>query len=184
MAREHLWRLEVDRKTTPFLRLSRTLTGSTRRLPRRGGLMLRLNGDEGQTLVETAACMFLLLAFMVGTIVTGMTLYSYNFVAESARDGSRYAMVHGSSCSGCIATNASVQTYIQGLAYPGINSADLTAVTTWPDTGASCTPSSSPCNNPGNNVKVVVTYQLPWNFPLIPSNTITLSSTSEVIIAQ
>jgi Flp pilus assembly protein TadG len=155
-----------------------------RSLPRRGGLKRCLNSDQGQTLVETALSISILLGFVFGILVAGMTLYSYNFVAEAARDGSRYAMVHGSSCSGCIATNASVQTYVKGLAYPGIKSADLTAVTTWPDSGASCTPSLSPCNNPGNNVMVVVTYQLPWNFPFISSSTLSLKSTSEVIIAQ
>ncbi|MGH9607349.1 MAG: hypothetical protein ACRD3N_16805 [Terracidiphilus sp.] len=35
----------------------------------------------------------------------------------------------------------------------------MTVTTTWPTTGSSCTPSPSLYNNPGNRVKVTVTYR-------------------------
>jgi Flp pilus assembly protein TadG len=142
--------------------------------------------SEGQTLVETAVSLTLLFSMVFGLINVGMALYSYNFVAESAREGSRYAMVRGSSCSSpcTVATNASVQAYVQSLRYPGLNSSNVTTTTTWPDTGSSCTPSITPCNNPGNNVMVKVSYSFPWSIPFVPSRTLTMSSTSEVIISQ
>jgi len=153
--------------------------------PLQGGLKSLLN-CEGQTLVETAISISILITLTFGIILTGLALYSYNFVAESAREGSRYAMVRGSSCtSPCTeATSASVQSYVQNLGYPGLTSSELIVTTTWPDTGYSCTPSESPCNNPGNNVMVQVTYSFPWNIPLLPSGTLSLTSTSEVVISQ
>lgn len=175
--------LEADLKPKPFMCLSRILTRSVRTFPLREGLRSGLE-SEGQTLLETAICLALLLTFTFGLMELGLALYSYNTVAEAARDGSRYAMVHGSSCSGCIATNASVQTYVKGLGYPALSSSHLTISTSWPDTGVSCTPSVTPCNNPGNNVVVTATYQFSWNIPLLPLSTLPLTSTSEVTIAQ
>ena len=92
----------------------------------------------------------ILFTMVFGPINVGIALYSYNFDAESAREGSRYAMVRGSSCtSPCTAaTNASVQTYVQSLRYPGLNSSNVTVTTTWPDTGSSCTPSIRPATTP------------------------------------
>ncbi len=146
----------------------------------------RCLNSEGQTLVETALSLTILFTMTFAIIELGMALYSYNFVAESAREGSRYAMVRGSSCTGncTIATNDSVQTYVRNLKYPGLNSSNLTVTTTWPDTGVTCTPSATPCNNPGNNVMVKATYAFPWTIPFIPSGTLTMTSTSEMIISQ
>ena len=154
------------------------------RRPRRA--MEHCWNSEGQTLVETGLSLAILFTMLFALIETGMALYSYNFVSESAREGSRYAMVRGSSCtSPCTAaTAASVQTYVQSLGYPGLNSSNVTVTTTWPDTGSSCTPSVTPCNNPGNNVVVKVTYAFPWSIPFLPSRTLTMGSTSEVIISQ
>lgn len=183
MCPEHLSRSEADRKSKPFKCYSRIPTRLMRTFPRRRSLRCCLN-CEGQTLVETAVCLALLFTVLIGIMVAGLALYFYNTVAEAAREGSRYAMVHGSSCSGCIATKASVQTYVKGLGYPGLNTSNLTVNTTWPDTGASCTPSVSPCDNPGNNVMVTATYQFSWSIPFITSSTLPLTSTSEVIISQ
>jgi Flp pilus assembly protein TadG len=180
MSPQRLLPLGTDPKTKPFRCFTRIRARSMRTLP---GLKRCLN-CEGQSLVETAVCLALLFTLMFGIMETGLAMYFYNTVAEAAREGSRYAMVHGSSCSGCIATNASIQTYVQGLGYPGVNSSNLTVSTTWPDTGASCTPSLSPCNNPGNNVVVTATYQFSWNIPFVPLGTLPLKSTSEVVISQ
>ncbi len=178
-------RPKVDRMSKPSAHCLRIPDPHMRHFLPRGILRLCLE-SEGATLLETAISLAILLTMTFGIIEVGLALYSYNFIAEAAREGSRYAMVRGSYCtSPCtVATNASVQTYVQNLGYPGLNSSNLTATTTWPDTGASCTPSVTPCNNPGNNVMVNVTYSFPWNIPFIPSRTLTMTSTSEVIISQ
>ena len=176
---------EVDRKNKPSGHLLRILAHPARCLQTRSAMDPWRN-SEGATLVETAVSLTILFTMVFGLIELGLALYSYNFVSESAREGSRYAMVRGSSCaSPCItATAASVQTYVQNLRYPGLNPSNLTVTTTWPDTGASCTPSVTPCNNPGNNVMVTVAYAFPWSVPFLRSATLTMTSTSEVIISQ
>lgn len=176
---------EADRKKSSYGGLLR-ITERLARCAQMSGAIVRCWNNEGQTLVETAISLSLLFTFVFGLIQVGFAFYSYQFVAESAREGSRYAMVRGSSCvSPCTAaTSASVQTYVQNLGYPGLNSSNLTVTTTWPDTGTSCTPSVTPCNNPGNNVKVEVAYSFPFSILFIPFRTLTLTSTSEVVISQ
>jgi Flp pilus assembly protein TadG len=185
MAHLALSRSETDRKKRPYGHLLRILAHPARFLRGRRA-MERCSNSEGQTLVEAALSLAVLFTLVFGMIEMGLVFYTYNFVSEAAREGARYAMTRGSSCtSPCTeATNASVQNYVQNLGYPGLNSSDLTVTTTWPDTGASCTPSVSPCNNPGNNVMVKVTYAFPWSIPFVPSSILTMTSTSEMIIAQ
>ena len=116
--------------------------------------------ERGSSSVEFALSLTLLLTLVFGVLIMCLALYTYHFVAEAAREGARYAMVRGSSCttysgfsSACPVTSAQVQTYVRDLGFPGISSSKMTVTTTWPTTGSACTPSTSPCNNPGNLVK-------------------------------
>jgi Flp pilus assembly protein TadG len=164
-----------------------------------GGLMLpqcrrKANTDEGATIVEFAFACTILVAILFGIFKVSFALYSYTFIADAAREATRYAIVRGSACTGFAecqgmphgAQQADVLNYVQKLGYPGIDtsSSKLGLTATWPTTGAACTPIASPCNNPGNLVKVVVTYQYPLNIPFVPSATINMSSTSELAISQ
>ena len=149
-------------------------------------------GELGAGTVEFALSLTLLLTMMFGIMEMSLGLYTYALLSESAREGTRYAMVRGSSCSsfgrfssGCPVTAAQVQTYVQDLNFPGIKPSAMTVSTTWAayPTGGSCTPSTS-CNNPGNLVKVTVTYLFPLNIPFLHARTITMKSTSEMVIAD
>jgi Flp pilus assembly protein TadG len=117
-----------------------------------------------------------------------LALYTYHFVAQAARQATRYAMVRGSSCttfaSACPAQPSDIQNYVRGLGFPGIDSDNITVTTTWPTTGAACTPSSMPCNNPGNAVQVTVKYNFPLSIPFVPASTLSLSSSSQMAISQ
>jgi len=128
------------------------------------------------------------LTLIFGIAETSLAVYSYFYISEAAREGTRYAIVRGSSCTSfntaCPASASDVQTYVKGLGYPGIKSASTTVTTTWPTTGASCTPSTTPCNNPGNLVKVKVAYQFNLAVPFVPANLINMSSTSQMVISQ
>ncbi len=147
-----------------------------------------LRNEEGQSVVETALSSMVILTLFLGVMEVCMALYGYHFISEAAREGTRYAMVRGSSCSGsasaCPAQASDVQTYVRGLDYPGISAANITVTTTWPTTGASCTPSSLPCNNPGNLVQVKVQYRFPLSIPFVPSSILTMASTSKMAISQ
>ncbi len=135
-------------------------------------------------------------AMLIGSFQMMLVLYTFHFVSDGAREGTRYAIVRGStSCtntpnlSHCNATADQIQTYVKGLNYPGINPANLTLTTTWlsasttkPTTWSSC--SSGTCNAPGNLVKVVANYSYSLNVPFVPAATLHLTSTSQMVISQ
>ena len=147
-----------------------------------------INTEVGQSTLETALSAIAVLTLFLGVMEMCQALYTYHFVSEAAREGTRYAMVRGSSCTGftsaCPAQAADVQTYVRGIGFPGIVPADVTVTTTWPTTGSSCTPSSLPCNNPGNLVQVIAQYRFPLSIPFVPSSSLTLTSTSKMAISQ
>lgn len=147
-----------------------------------------LRDERGSSLVEFALSSTILFMLVFGVIAMALALYSYNVVSESAREATRYAIVRGSAChfaTACPATAAQIQTYVKGLDFPGINPSNLTAATTWSvyPAGGTCTPSAS-CNNPGNQVKVTVSYSFPVAIPFVPKSTISMSSTAEMVISQ
>ena len=151
--------------------------------------LLRCADDEqGATLVETALSIVILLAFLFGVIETGLALYTYHFIAEAAREGTRYAIVRGSTCTGfgsaCPASSSDVQNYVQNLGFPGIDPSKMTVTPTWSayTSGSPCSPGL--CNSPGNQVSVTVQYNFPLSVPFVPAQTIALSSTSAMIISQ
>jgi Flp pilus assembly protein TadG len=147
-----------------------------------------MDNEDGSSIVETALSAMAVLALFLGVMEMSLALYTYHFISEAAREGTRYAMVRGSSCtsfaSACPAQASDVQNYVRGLGFPGIVPANMTVTTAWPTTGASCTPSSLPCNNPGNFVQVTVQYQFPLSIPFVPSSTLPLTSTSQMAISQ
>ncbi|QNI34946.1 pilus assembly protein [Alloacidobacterium dinghuense] len=136
-----------------------------------------------------------LLALLFGIIQIAFALYTYDFASEGAREGTRYAIVRGSSSctntpnlTNCNATAAQIQNYVKGLGYPGINSSNLTVTTTWYTASAEPTSwsicSSGTCNAPGNAVQVAVTYAMPLWIPFWKRQTVNISSNSQMIIAQ
>ena len=79
--------------------------------------------DRGSSLVEYAIVVPVLLTFLFGIMDFSRFLYTYHFIAEVAREATRYAVVRGSSFSGtacastatfaCDATSANIQTYVR-----------------------------------------------------------------------
>jgi Flp pilus assembly protein TadG len=147
-----------------------------------------LRGERGSSSVEFALGASLLFMVVFGIIAMMFALYSYNVVSESAREGSRYAIVRGSAChfaSACPASQADIQTYVKNLGFPAINPNQLTAATAWAayPAGGTCTPNAG-CNNPGNQVTVTVSYQFPVVIPFVPNRTLSMSSTAAMVISQ
>jgi hypothetical protein len=160
---------------------------------------------------------------LFGLIEFSYGLYAYNFVNMAARQATRYASVRGvESCTiaptfqdcnlgpsgGHIPTTASgsaaLQTYVQNMAYPGIDTSRLTVTATWlprvittPGAGsysvtswgpAACTSTDTygqPCNTPGDAVNVSVTYQFPLSIPFWSgSRTLSLTASSQMVINE
>jgi Flp pilus assembly protein TadG len=154
--------------------------------------LLSANNERGSAILETAMSAVILLTFLFGIIETGFALYSYHFISEAAREGTRYAIVRGSSCvnptdfsSACPASTSDIQNYVKNLGFPGINPTNMTVSVIYAGypAGVTCTPSTA-CNNPGNMIKVTVQYNFPLTVPFIPPHTYAMSSTAAMIIQQ
>jgi Flp pilus assembly protein TadG len=144
--------------------------------------------DEGAALVEMAVSISVFLSVLVGVFFVILALYSYHFVADAAREASRYASVRGSQCStntpslpDCpISTSAPLQSWVRGLKYPYAASLNVTVSYLKPTVSgspATTTWSACPaCNAPGNMVKVSVTYGYPLSIPFWKSTTVNMAT--------
>ena len=138
-------------------------------------------GCCGQSLVEFSIVTFLTVLMLLFVVEMGRILLVYTTVANAAREGVRYAIVHGStratgatldSASGPGSNPAQVLTVIKNFASSGLLTPALLVVNvTYP--GAS--------NAPGQYVSVTVVY--PYN-PLTTyfSKTLRLGSAAQGII--
>ncbi|HEX5235774.1 MAG TPA: TadE/TadG family type IV pilus assembly protein [Silvibacterium sp.] len=154
-----------------------------------------LSSEAGGTLIETALSISLLMIMLFAVIEVSLALYSYHFISNAACEATRYAIVRGSTwgtecdsestgyaAGGCTANQADIQTYVQSIELPGIDSSNLTVTPTWATTpGAS---SCSTCNSAGDVVQVEVDYSFPFSVPFLPKRTFSMSSTSEMVISQ
>jgi Flp pilus assembly protein TadG len=140
-----------------------------------------LAGRAGQTIVEFAVVALLTAIILLFVVEIGRMLLVYTTVANAARAGVRYAVVHGSSrsagttvdsASGPGSNPAQVVTVVKNFASAGLLTTSLLVVTvTYP--GAS--------NAPGQYVTVSVVY--PYD-PLTTyfSKTLRLGSATQGII--
>jgi Flp pilus assembly protein TadG len=155
--------------------------------------------ERGTETIEFAIVAVVLFTCIFAIIDCSRALYTYHFSSYTAREAARYAMVRGStwgsaSCAttatfACNATAANVTAYVQSIVPPGINSgAPLSVTTTWPGTalpGSAATCSTANGNNsPGCQVMVQVSYSFNYFLPFLPTTTLTMRSTSEVVILQ
>jgi Flp pilus assembly protein TadG len=150
-----------------------------------------LSGEQGQSLVEVAVSLVVLLIMILGVMEGGWLLYTYHYLSYAARQGSRYAMVRGSACDpsngmdNCPnATSAQVQTYVRSVHFPGVDPNQVAVTVNWsagPQSGGTC---ASPCKDPGDQVSVTATYPFPLSIPFIPASRVSMTSTSEMVIAQ
>jgi Flp pilus assembly protein TadG len=145
--------------------------------------------ERGSTLVETTIVMAVLLALLFGIIDFGRATYTYAFVAQLARQGARWAIVRGSSCTAldhCNAQTADVQRYVQSLSEGATTASNITVQY---QTGINCPPGFSG-NAPGCTVSVTVQYPFTFMLPYMPKTvgnqpmTIPMSSTSQMVVSQ
>lgn len=142
----------------------------------------RRRGEDGQSLVEMALILPMMLGFVLGLIVIFLAFYTHEYLSELAREGSRYAAVHGSSCEtsagvSCTVTSGQVGTYVAGIGLPNLGGGSMTAnnvTTTYPDLD----------EVPPHRVQVTVTYTFPYKIPFVTSKSLSMSSTSEMNIIQ
>jgi Flp pilus assembly protein TadG len=170
--------------------------GSVRAPLARAGRVHRLIfGREGSALVETAITFPAVILLLLGSLDFSYAFYTYQDVADAARQASRWAAVRGStSCTNvpnlndCNATRAEIQSYVQNLNYPGVVGSNLVVSINWlsasVSTPTSWTACASVCNSPGNEVQVNVTYSFPIAVPYWKSTSFDFSSTGTMVVAQ
>jgi Flp pilus assembly protein TadG len=101
----------------------------------------------------------------------GRVVACYNIISGAAREGVRYATVHGSS-SGSVATASDIQDVVRRWAI-GMDTSSVVVTTTW-----------TPGNAPGSQVKVKASYTVTPFTGLILKNGITVQSSSQMAISQ
>jgi len=62
-------------------------------------MIRRLRSSSGQGLVEISLVALIFIAIVVGVIEGGRAVWNYNTLAQAAREGGRYAVVHGARSS-------------------------------------------------------------------------------------
>lgn len=147
------------------------------------------SSERGSVLLEFGLVAIVLFMMIFGIIDFGRALFTYHFVANAAREGTRYASVRGADCNplmtGCPADSGSIQTYLRGEATGiGVDPNQLNVTTTWPVQSGSPTICTSSFNNPGCTVQVAVSYNFKFVFPFLPTSPLNLSSSSATVITQ
>lgn len=127
--------------------------------------------QSGNALVEFGVVSTLLFSFTFGIVDFGRALYTYHYVSNAAREGARYAMVRGST-SASPATQNSISDYLKNTPL-GIDPARMTVTATF-----------EPNNQPGSTAKVTVEYDFKFIMPYLPSGTVNMKSTSQMVIAH
>jgi Flp pilus assembly protein TadG len=152
-----------------------------------GGGTSCLAGRNGQTLVEFSVVTLLTVLILLFVVEVSRMALVYTTVANAARAGIRYAIVHGStravgttvdSASGPGSDPAQVVTVVKNFAGAGLLTTSLLVVhVTYPDQPK---PALLP-NDPGQYVNITVVY--PYN-PLTTyfSKTLRLGSAAQGII--
>ncbi len=134
--------------------------------------------EQAQALVEFAFVLPVLLMLIVGLFDVGRAVQQSTTLSFAAREGSRYAIVHGSSssspvpyCSSC--TNSTITSVVQNAAI-GVTGA-LTVTVAYPDGD----------NRRGSRVSVQATapfVPLPSQWLLNGALSVTLRGGSELVI--
>lgn len=111
----------------------------------------RLKRTEGSSLVEFSLVLFMLLIVIFGVVEMARMVLVYTTIANSARAGARYAIVHGGDLTSGASGNgndANVKTVVKNFASAG----------TLPLADSDITVTYSPTNTAGSTVTVKVAY--------------------------
>jgi Flp pilus assembly protein TadG len=177
-----------------YKRSGLTIASGERLRVGRGAARSKVLCEEGSALVEYAFTLIVLMITLVGIMDFGRALYTYHFLSNAAREATRWAAVNGSTCSNDSSCNGTgnmnngpasgsdVQSYVKNHAPSGIIPTSLTINPSWPGNGT--TACSSTPNSPGCPVEVEVAYRFNFLAPIVSSTSMTLTSTSEMLIAH
>ena len=131
------------------------------------------DGRRGATMVEFALFFLLFLMLAVGLMELGRGIWTYTTLAHAARQGARYALVHGLA-NPIAGDDPSIEAVVKANAV-GLDGSEISVLTTW-----------DPANEPGSVVEVQVRY--PFRLAVAPlilaQDSIQMGSTSRMIMAN
>lgn len=148
-------------------------------------LRQRLRQQRGATLVEVPFALLWVFLVTFGLVESGRLMLAYTTLADAARAGTRYAIVHGSYRAGSGVDGPSGPgntTNVEAVVKKVTSAAGLRATnTTVYDTGAEPMYLDG-TNNIGARVRVKVSYPFTSILPLLAPFSVTIGGTSEGII--
>jgi TadE-like protein len=142
--------------------------------------------QRGQSLVEFALLLPVMLLIITGLFDVARAVWQENTLAYAAREGTRYAIVHGSAspsaagpCNPCATPVPAIVAVVNSAA---IGVPNITVTTRWPDSKG-----GTPCND--RNCRVIVDtaapfVPLPSQYLLGGAFTITLRGGSQLVIQR
>lgn len=138
-------------------------------------------GERGQALVEFALILPILLLLVVGLFDVARAVWQENTLAYAAREGTRYAIVHGSASADPSSSKdtADIASVVQKAA---IGVPNVTVTVSYPDLSGTL-----PCNERGCRVSVDATavfVPLPSQYLLNGALTVTLRGGSLLVIQR
>lgn len=143
--------------------------------------MKRARRDEGQALVEFALVIPVLLMLILGLFDVARAVWQENTLAYAAREGTRFAIVHGSA-SDSPATQADHAAVDAVVRDASVGVANITVTVTYPDTVG-----GTSCNDRGCRISVDATapfVPLPSQYLLNGAFQITLRGGSLLVIQR
>ena len=163
----------------------------TRRARVGSALSMRRGSFRGQVLAEFALVAPIFFLILFGIIDFGRYVYYVQVLNNAAREGARYAIVHGSSSldpsgppesgtSSADPSGTNVVAVVRNFAVGVIGDASLLSITPQWLAQPSCSNSGS--NARENCVKVQVTYQFHSVIPVVPIPAIQIMGESTLVI--
>lgn len=151
-------------------RRSANLEGRSFRVSRR---IARKRDQRGATMVEFALFFLLFLTLTVGLMELGRGIWTFTTLSHAARQGARYAIVHGSQYP-LGDGDTSIEDVVRANAV-GLDPANIAVTATYDTT-----------NEAGEVIQVRAQYpfQLVVSPLILGQDTITLGSTSRMVIAN
>ena len=129
---------------------------------------------RGQAFVEGALTLAVFLTLVFGVCEFGRAIWVYTLLCHAAREGTRYAAVHGSESGMASSTTISNTNALVKARAVGLPSGNVNVTTTW-----------VPNNTPGNAVRVHVSSDFTFVTPYrLPKTTLSLKSTSQMMVTN
>jgi len=115
----------------------------------------------------------------LGFIQVCFLFYTYDAISELAREGTRYAIVRGATCTtsygtSCTATASDVNTFVSGIGLLNSTKNGMQIATTYPDGNQA----------PGSRVKVTVQYVYGFTLPFTNMRPLSITASSQAFILQ